>query len=45
MVTVNKDPLHFISFYLPLDDFCIDLSDDGLRKGQNIQHTCKVQLK
>ena len=29
-------PLHFISLYLPLDDFCVDMLDDGLRKGLNM---------
>ena len=32
----KKTVLHFISLYLPLDDFCIDMPDDGLRKGRNV---------
>jgi len=28
-----------------LDDFCIDMPDDGLREGRNMQHACKAQLK
>jgi hypothetical protein len=31
--------------YLPLGDFCIEIIDDGLRKGRNMQHTCKAQLQ
>jgi len=26
-------PLHFISLYLPVDNFCIEMLDDDLRKG------------
>ena len=28
--------LDIISLYIPLEDFCIDIPDDGLRKGQNL---------
>jgi hypothetical protein len=38
-------PLHLISLYLPLHDFCIDMSDDGLRKGRNMYRACKSQVK
>ena len=29
------------SLYLSLQDFCIDMPDDGLRKGRNMEHTRK----
>jgi hypothetical protein len=34
-----------ISVCPPLDDFCIDMPDDGLMEGQNLQRTCKAHLK
>jgi len=35
-VTVNEGPLVFYLIYLSLDDFYIDIPDDGLRKGRNM---------
>jgi hypothetical protein len=31
----NKTHLRFISMYLPLNEFCIDMPDDGMTKGRN----------
>jgi hypothetical protein len=32
----TRGSLQFISLYLCLDEFCIDVPNDGLQKGQNI---------
>jgi hypothetical protein len=41
---VNKEPLHFNSSYLPLDDFCTDNPDDGLENRPK-HVACKAQVK
>jgi len=33
--------LDFILLHLRLQDFCFDMPDGGLRKGQNMWQTCK----
>ena len=41
IVTVNKEPLSFL-IYLPCKVIVLTyLSEDGLRTGQNMQHTCQ----
>jgi len=37
--------LRFVSLYLTLDDFCVDMLDDCLRRGRNVQRSYKAQLK
>ena len=37
--------LPFVSLYLSLDDFCIDMPDDSLRSDRNLHHSCKARLK
>ena len=32
-LSLTRAPLHFISLYLRLDDFYIDMPNRGLRKG------------
>jgi len=43
-VTVNKGPLDSILLYVPLQDFYIDMSDDGLSTGQILYRTSKRHI-
>jgi hypothetical protein len=36
MVTVKKGPCTVYPLYIPLDDFCIDMPDEGLSTGRNV---------
>ena len=39
IVTVKNAPPPKFLLYLPLYGFCIDMPDDGLSTGRNMQHT------